>query len=253
MKYINRTLIILVLVGLASCKQNKTPGLSAQQIVDKSIEVCGGGFYKTSNISFDFRNRKYILERKNGKKVLKRIQKNDTLDLVDIKTNSSFERYSEGKLVRLPDSLVNSYGNSVNSVHYFAYLPYGLNDPAVHKEYLGDVVIKGKEYHKVKITFSEENGGDDFDDIYIYWFNRKSFKPDYLAYEFHVDGGGLRFREAYNERIVQGIRFVDYKNFKPKKDNQSIFKIAQLYLKGELELLSKIELKNIKVNRDNYN
>ncbi|MBT8315182.1 MAG: deoxyribose-phosphate aldolase [Maribacter sp.] len=253
MKNMNKTLIILFLVGLISCKQNKTAGLSSQQIVDRSIEVCGGEYYKTSDISFDFRNRKYSLERINGKKVLKRIQKNDSLDLVDVKSNGNFERYADGKLVQLPDSLINSYGNSVNSVHYFAYLPYGLNDPAVQKEYLGDVVIKDEAYHKVKVTFSEEDGGDDFDDVYIYWFNSKSFKPDYLAYEFHVNGGGLRFREAYNERIVEGIRFVDYKNFKPKKGNKSIFQIDKLYLKGELELLSKIELENITVNRDNYN
>ncbi len=245
--------MIVLLVVMISCKQDKTPVFSAQQLVDMSIEVCGGDRYTTSEVSFEFRDRRYILERIDGKKVLKRIQKNDTLDLIDIKSTNDFERYSEGKLVRLPDSLVNSYANSVNSVHYFAYLPYGLNDPAVNKEYLGEIVIKGKKYYKIKVTFSQENGGDDFDDIYIYWFNAKSFKPDYLAYEFHVNDGGYRFREAYNERIVEGIRFVDYHNLKPIKDNTSIYAIDSLFIKGELELLSKIELKNIAVNPGNYN
>ncbi len=249
----NRTLMIVLLVGMISCKQHKTPEFSAQELVDKSIEVCGGDLYKTSNISFDFRNRTYILERIDGKKVLKRIQKNDTLDLIDIKSTNDFKRYVEGKLAQLPDSLANSYANSVNSVHYFAYLPYGLNDQAVNKEYLGEIVIKGKKYYKIKVTFSQENGGDDFDDTYIYWFNAKSFKPDYLAYEFHVNDGGFRFREAYNERIVEGIRFVDYNNLKPTKDNESIYQIDSLFIKGELELLSKIELKNLTVNPGNYN
>ena len=249
----NRALMIVILVGMISCKQNKAPRFSAQQLVDKSIEVCGGDLYNTSKISFDFRDRKYILDRIDGKKVLKRIQKNDTLDLIDVKSNNGFERYVEGQLTKIPDSLANLYANSVNSVHYFAYLPYGLNDPAVRKEYLGEIVIKDKNYYKIKVTFSQENGGDDYDDIYIYWFNTKTYKPDYLAYEFHVDEGGLRFREAFNERTVNGIRFVDYLNLKPINDNQSIYGIESLFEKGELEVLSKIELENISVNPGNYN
>ena len=201
--------MIIILFGMISCKQKEATKISAQDIVDKSIAVSGGDRYKTSDISFDFRDRKYILQRIDGKKILKRIKKNDTLDIVDVKTAQGFERYVDGKLAQIPDSLANSYANSVNSVHYFAYLPYGLNDQAVIKEYLDEVVIKDKKYHKIKVTFKQENGGDDFDDVYIYWFNAKTFKPDYLAYEFHVNDGGLRFREAFNERTVNGIRFVD--------------------------------------------
>ena len=245
--------MIVILFGLISCKQNEATKISAQHIVDKSIAISGGGLYETSDISFDFRDRKYILERIDGKKILKRIKKNDTLDLVDVKTVKGFERYVDGELAQIPDSLANSYANSVNSVHYFAYLPYGLNDPAVIKEYLDEVVIKDKKYYKIKVTFKQENGGDDFDDVYIYWFNTESYKPDYLAYEFHVNDGGLRFREAFNERTVNGIRFVDYINFKPIKDNESIYGIDSLFQKGELEVLSKIELKNITVNPGNYN
>ncbi len=191
--------------------------------------------------------------RVDGKKILKRIQKKDTLDFVDVKSPKSFKRYINGEVAQLPDSLANSYANSVNSVHYFAYLPYGLNDPAVIKEYLDEVVIKDKKYHKIKVTFKQENGGDDFDDVYIYWFNTKTNKPDYLAYEFHVNDGGLRFREAFNERTVNGIRFVDYINFKPIKDDESIYGIDSMFQKGELKILSKIELKNITVNPGNYN
>jgi len=245
--------MMVVLFGLISCKQNEATKISAQHIVDKSIEVSGGELYKTSDISFDFRDRKYILERIDGKKLLKRILKNDTLDLVDVKTTQGFERFVDGKLAQIPDSLANLYANSVNSVHYFAYLPYGLNDQAVIKEYLDEVVIKDKKYHKIKVTFSQENGGDDFDDVYIYWFNAKTFKPDYLAYEFHDGYGGFRFRQAYNERIVNGIRFVDYINLKPIQENPSIYKMDSLFMKDELEVLSKIELENITVNPGNYN
>lgn len=253
MNNMNKALMIIILFGMISCKQKEATKISAQDIVDKSIAVSGGDRYKTSDISFDFRDRKYILQRIDGKKILKRIKKNDTLDIVDVKTAQGFERYVDGKLAQIPDSLANSYANSVNSVHYFAYLPYGLNDQAVIKEYLDEVVIKDKKYHKIKVTFKQENGGDDFDDVYIYWFNAKTFKPDYLAYEFHVNDGGLRFREAFNERTVNGIRFVDYLNLKPKTDDQSIYRLDSLFEKGELEVFSKIELENITVSPGSYN
>ncbi len=253
MKKTRSALLTALVVFFISCKEKQTHGITAQQIVDKSIDACGGDLYRTSDISFDFRGMTYVKENANGQKILKRIQKNDSLDIVDLKTSKGFERYVDGELIATPDSLANLYGNSINSVHYFAYLPYGLNDPAVNKEYLGDIKIHENNYHKIKVTFSQENGGDDFDDVYLYWFNTKTFKPDYLAYEFHVNGGGMRFREAYNERVVSGIRFVDYRNYKPKSTSSSINEIDHLFMNGELELLSTIALKDVVVSPGNYN
>ncbi len=254
-KIMKKGLVFFALIGILSCKQKQVPKPSAQNIVDRGIEVSGGKRYITSNISFDFRNRKYILEQVNNRRVLKRILKTDTSEIVDIKTNNDFQRFINGNRVKLHDSMANKFANSVNSVHYFAYLPYGLNDPAVKKEYLGDISINGKYYHKVKVTFNQENGGDDFEDVFIYWFNDETFKPDYIAYEFEEDDGslGLRFRKAYNERTVKGIRFVDYQNLKPLEENQSLYELDSLFMKGRLKLLSIIELKNIVVNPDNYN
>ena len=87
----------------------------------------------------------------------------------------------------------------------------------------------------------------------MYWFNTVTFEPDYLAYEFQVNGGGQRFRVAFNERVVEGIRFVDYKNYKAKNSNVSIENIDVLYTSSLLELLSEIKLENIKVIPGNYN
>ena len=117
----------------------------------------------------------------------------------------------------------------------------------IEKELLGEIDIKGTSYYKVKVTFSEDNGGDDYDDTYLYWFNKQTFKPDYLAYDFHTNGGGMRFREAYNERYVGGIRFVDYYNSKPTVSSAEIMNIDSLFIKDQLELLSKIELENITI------
>lgn len=131
-------------------------------------------------------------------------------------------------------------------MHYFSVLPYGLNDKAVNKTYLGKTKIKGKDYHKIKITFNEDGGGEDFDDVFIYWIDIQTFKVDYLAYSYSESNGmGLRFREAYNERFIDSIRFVDYNNYKPKYKVLVIEDLDIHFERGALELLSKIELKKL--------
>jgi len=226
--------------------------MAVQDIIDKSIEVSGGNLNTSCNISFALRDVRYELENSTGSKILKRIVNNDSTTVLDVLKHNSFQRYINGKPVIVADSMAAKYSNSINSVHYFAYLPYGLNDPAVNKKLLGETQIGDRQYHKVEVTFDEKDGGKDFDDIYIYWFNKETFKPDYLAYEFNVDGGGTRFREAFNERIINGIRFVDYNNYKAA-DNISVYELEALFKTEELELLSRIRLENIEVNPDNCN
>jgi hypothetical protein len=240
-------------MAFVSCLGEKSNTETAQNIVDESIEVSGGERYRNSHISFDFRDRSYVLDQEDGQRIMRRIYKTDSSTTVDIKSPGKFQRFVNDSLIVLGDTMAAKYANSVNSVHYFAYLPYGLNDRAVNKKLLGTAVIKGKAYFKIKVTFDKEGGGDDHDDTYVYWFNKKTMKPDYFAYEFQTDGGGMRLREAYNERYVNGIRFVDYHNFQTTDLNTPIWKIDSLFEANKLKLLSNIELKNIIVRPDNYN
>ena len=239
--------LLFFILLIVSCKDKTGTSFSAQEIVDRSILVSGGDLYKTSDITYKFRDFSYASEWKDGSRVLKRIKLTDSTRVLDVKTSQGLERFVNDSLVPLKDSIANVYGNSVNSVHYFANLPYGLNDPAVKKEFLGEVAINGKDYYKLKVTFDQKGGGDDHDDIYLYWFNKETFKPDYLAYKFYVDGGGIRFRVAYNERYIGGIRFVDYENYEASKEETSIYEVDSLYKKGQLRLLSKIELVDVSV------
>lgn len=244
---------VFLLLIVFACKEEVKKEMTAQEVVDKSIEVCGGYLFENSMVSFDFRDRQYISEMKESQKILTRILKNDTIHFKDVRSSKGLQRFKNDTLVTLGDSLANMYANSVNSVHYFSKLPFGLNDPAVHKEHIGEIKIKEQEYYKIKITFDQMNGGDDFDDTYIYWINKKTFVPDYLGYSFQVNGGGTRFRVAYNERIISGIRFVDYENLKPIDSTATIFSADSIFIKDEMKLLSKIELKNVKVTLGSYN
>ena len=97
------------------------------------------------------------------------------------------------------------------------------------------------------VSFTEEGGGTDFDDTFVYWIHKENYTVDYLAYQYAVDDGGIRFREAYNPRIVNGIRFVDYNNYKPETLDIPLTELDAQFEKGVLKLLSKIETESVGV------
>ena len=246
---IKKIVLLFIFISLAfSCNEAIE---DANSIINKSIEVSGGELFKRSNISFDFRDKHYKAIRYDGKFRYERVFKDSLGVIKDVLSNKGFERYMNSKPVNVMDSMVPRYTASVNSVHYFSVLPFSLNDKAVNKTYLNQVEIKGKDYFKIKVTFNQDGGGEDYDDEFIYWINAENYKTDYLAYSYNEkDGKGFRFREAYNERYVNGIRFVDYNNYKPKSSLAVLDNLDVLYKKGDLVLLSKIDLKNISVSKD---
>lgn len=241
-----------LLIASLGCKPDKPFIPDAQGIVDGAIEAAGGDRYRSSRIRFVFREREYITFREGGQRVLQRITETDTGRIADVKRGNGFVRTIEGTPVELADTTRQKLSDAVNSVHYFAYLPYGLNDPAVNKAYLGTGKIGDVDYHKIQVTFDREGGGTDYDDVFVYWFHTRTLLPEYLAYEYHTNGGGKRFREAYNERRVGGIRFVDYRNFK-YNGPLPVSELDSLFEKGELEELSRIELTDVRVTPGSYN
>ena len=83
--------------------------------------------------------------------------------------------------------------------------------------------------------------------MFLFWCDPESFRGDYFAYSYESDGGGVRFREAINPRIVHGILFQDYNNFKPKSDTVTLDQMQELFETDALEKMSLINLENIKV------
>jgi hypothetical protein len=235
---------LLIMLSLTSCNTSlKDP----QKIVDKAIAASGGEKYLHSTIGFDFRDRHYVAQREGGKYSYERIFKDSTNTTHDFLTNDGFKREINNVLADVADSMKVKYTSSVNSVIYFALLPYGLNDAAVQKKFMGETTIDNIGYYVIEITFAQQGGGEDHEDVFMYWINKKDFTIGYLAYSYEEpDGIGLRFRKAYNARTVNGILFLDYINLKPKSETQ-ITALEDLYKKGELQELSKIELLNIQV------
>jgi Family of unknown function (DUF6503) len=237
----------IVLTMLMSCK--KDVQLNAESIISKTIEVAGGNHIATSTIDFDFRDKHYKAIRNNGMFQLEREFRDSIYIIKDVYTNNDFTRFINNDAVVVHDTMAKKYISSVNSVHYFSVLPFGLDGAAVNKTYLGDVNVNGNTYHKIKVTFNQEGGGEDFEDVFVYWINTESYKIDYLAYSYTEDDGyGMRFREAYNERYIKGIRFIDYNNYKPYNNNEKLLDLDRLFENDELKLLSKIETEKVEVN-----
>lgn len=235
----------IIAVSLACNSEKET----VEQIIDRTIENAGGENYKNAEISFDFRKGSYRSRREGGKFELERVLPDSTgTQYRDVINNKGFTRYYKDTVVKLSDSMKNVYANSVNSVHYFVQLPFGLNDEAVNKELIGKDTIYEKEYYEIKVTFNVKGGGTDHEDIYMYWVDTQNYSIDYLAYSFEVEGGGLRFRKAYNPRTIEGIRFVDYENYKTDDLDTPLSELDDLYEARQLELLSKIENRNMEVN-----
>ena len=243
MKNVKWCILAVALLVLITCADENN---KANQLVSVAIEAAGGERFDRTMIEFEFRGRQYGYKKKDGHFEYVRMFY-DSTDLVrDVLTNDGFYREVNGERVAIPDTMAAKYTRSVNSVIYFALLPYGLNDAAVNKSYLGEKFINKVLYHKIKVTFDEEGGGEDHQDTFVYWINAETHQVDYLAYDYITDGGGQRFRKAYHERFVKGIRFVAYINYEPAS-SIPLEDMDEALEKGELKELSRIELENISV------
>ena len=234
----------LVLLYLTVSCQSRT---EAEKIIDNAIEAHGGKAYEKAKIYFDFRDISYEIFKSPHRFEYVREFSDSTGQVRDVLNNDGFQRTINGQPVTLTDERTQAFTNSVNSVAYFAFLPYGLNDPAVFKSLEGESTLEGNTYDVIKVTFAEEGGGEDFDDEFLYWINRDTNRIGYLAYTYHTEGGGVRFRKAIHTHEVSGLLFLDFENYKPAIKHTPLEDMEGLYKAGDLELLSEIVLENIRV------
>lgn len=238
------TLSLLGMLILTAC--NTQP--DAQQIIDRSIEVHGGEHLQQSHLSFDFRKKHFELDFENGRFRYESFLDDSIGQVHDVLTNEGFSREVNGQTLDLSEEDNTKYMNTLNSVAYFALLPYYLNDPAVNKQLMGTTTIQEEPYYEIKVTFDQEGGGTDYEDEFVYWIHQDNYTMDYLAYSFHVNEGGTRFREAYNVREIGGIRFADYVNYESTVEDFALEDYERLFQEGKVKELSRIELENVVIN-----
>ena len=81
----------------------------------------------------------------------------------------------------------------------------------------------------------------------MYWIGKEDFLIDYLAYTFHTNGGGKRFRVLMEQCNIKGIRFVDYHNYQPVDLKIPLIDLDLAFDKKQLKKVSEIILENIEV------
>ena len=246
-------LACVFLLALGTCapatSDASEPAVTAEAIIERSVIHHGMERFDSVLIELTFRDHDYAFINDHGRFAYMRMG-TDSLgaEVHDLLTNQGLERIYNGDSKALSPKDSAAYASSVNSVRYFFMLPYSLLDPAVNAELLDSVSIEGVAYDCVRITFDQEGGGTDFDDVYHYFFRRDSGALDYLAYTFEVDGGGLRFRKAVNQRRVDGVLVQDYLNFGVDGPDRGIDSVAARYTSGELPQLSVIENTEVQIS-----
>ena len=225
----------------ASSSQKKTHPNKAQEVIDKAIIAHGQHLFENATLSFLFRDKQYSTRRSDVNYIYTRSFKDGFALIEDMLINSTdFSRKKNGVSIEIEKEWADKYSKSINSVLYFFQLPYLLNDPAVKKTYQGIKQIKDKNYNQIKVSFQVENGGDDFNDEYLYWINVNNFEIDYFAYNYITNGGGVRFRSAINKRRVHGLLIQDYINYAPKNKKTPLSDLINLFEKGALIERSRI-------------
>jgi len=251
---INLLLCLLSIITF-SCKSTNTtqtqqnPPLKelskVEKTLAKAVTAHGGEKYNTAHYEFVFRDKKYTFKNENSNYLYSVTKTKDGETIKDILDNGKLTRTVNGKTLELSEKQVRGYTGSLNSVIYFATLPHKLQDEAVNLKDAGNQMIKGKKYDILEVTFTEKGGGEDHDDEFLYWINQETNLIDYLAYNYRVGKGGVRFRVAYNPRNVDGIHFQDYVNYKAEVGTP-LADLPELFEAEELKKLSVIESESIR-------
>lgn len=241
MKYLSSLLFVLLAFAISA------PIVSAQdasELLDKALKAHGGKKYKKAHYQFIFRDKVYRFKNKKDSYHYSVRKTVNGAQVFDQLSNGDFSRSINGAPSNLGKKEMVGASSGLNSVIYFATLPYKLLDSAVNLAHGGAATINGVGYELLQVTFDKEGGGIDHDDQFIYWIRKDNHQIDFLAYNYQVNGGGVRFRAAYNTRNVGGILFQDYVNYKAPVGTP-LADLPALYEKEKLKKLSVIATESV--------
>jgi hypothetical protein len=241
--------LLLLVPFLSALLPGCGPPDPAARAVADAIERHGGEIFQTMDVTFSFRDARFrVIQDGSLFRYERRLPGPAGEEVLETLSNDGIERVVDGSPVALDQADRRRIATAVNSVVYFGFLPFRLQDPAVVLRDLGEVSVHDRPYRKVEVTFQEEGGGVDWEDRFVYWFHRDDRTLDYLAYRYFRDGGGTRFRRAVNRREVGGLLLQDYENYAGIREVEDIADYDGLLERGQLRLVSVVELEDVVVN-----
>ena len=218
-------------------------------IVQESIEHYGGDVFDRIHISWGFREIPFEVTRDNGVfRYQRTIEDSLGQTIVEVMENEGSWIEVNGERQDLDSRSRTQLETAVNSVVYFGFLPFRLDDSVVQLADLGTVEVDGEPYQKVEVTFPQEGGGRDWEDRFIYWFHQGDRTLDYLAYREATEVETTRFRRAVNRRMVGGLMVQDYENYTGDPDVGNVADYDRLFEAGVLRLVSMVEFDDLEVS-----
>lgn len=206
------TLLAIVALALPAAAENLP-------IVDQSIAFHGGEVYARSEISFTIASRSGsfdIVVRHDGGTYRHAVTSATEEGLRTVVVgNEAVEVSIDGEPRPVAAADEARWRDFVSARVWFPLLPFRLSDPAVRQRDLGLETWPAREpggepvvLHRVKVTFDPGDSTEPQDE-YLFWFDPATGRLEQLAYRF---AGGLRFREAFDFRRVDGVLFSDHRN-----------------------------------------
>ncbi len=240
-------LLAVLSAGLVSACQVGSPGGPAE-IVAASIDRHGGDGFDRVHLTWDFRGVPFEVIRYDGSfRYQRTVEDSLGSPVVEVIQNEGSWVEVDGERRELDPQSRARLETAVNSVVYFGFLPFHLDDPPVRATDLGTGELAGEPYRKIGITFEQEGGGPDWEDRFIYWFHEVDGQLDYLAYREAADVETTRFRRAVNRREIGGLLVQDYENYTGDPDVGDVADYDRLFEAGRLRLVSMVEFENLAV------
>jgi hypothetical protein len=237
-----RYIMIGLLAVFVSCKTETQQNVAlpdAKHLLDVAVEKAGGDLFYNAEITFRHQGIAYKSHRSDAVFSLQRFLP-DTLRTVDILSNSGMVRLQKSEQVPLDSTNTKNYAAAIEKIHFLATAPFGYLKKADSLTYLGEVVLADKSYHKI---FQQRENGE----ALVYWIATETLEMHYLAHRFHTDRMQLRFLEVIQPNTIEGIRFKNYRVYRPKDPKTALTDLDQAFEAAAMHRLSDVVFQNIAV------
>lgn len=240
------------LLALSACTHRATTpeptGPSAAAKLRATIVAHGADRLADARVDFSFRGTPYRMTRVAGRFTYERWREVDGEPVHERLDNRGFRATRAGEALPLEPQAADARGRGLNSVVYFASLPYGLEDPAVRATDLGPSTLEGRPVDRIEVRFAAEGGGHDHDDVFVYWLDAQTHRLAALAYRFHTGKGGVRLRRVAGTVVAGGVTFTQWDNYGlDGADLPELTALPDLQAKGALPRLSSIVLEDVRI------
>ena len=217
-------------------------------IVAKSIEFHGGSLYEGSamRMTISSLSGSFQIEatRQSGRfdhAVIGTIGQ-DIERRVQV-TNDGVQEWRGGNEVDLDERGLTRARAFVDARVFFPLLPYTLNGGDINYEDLGIENWEGRDFHKVRVSFTPGTSND-ADDGYMFWFDPETGQMEQFGYDFD---GGLRFRKGIEFERVGGVLFSSQENYAIDGDRVPVETLSPEYIAENMNLISTVVISDVTV------